>query len=94
MQAIVKAADDKTVADVREKAESGQLRNWLNGQYQSRGKIDVLGYRTNVAELRAGTSFMSTRPGTASGPPETVQRRRSDDAGRHGRRASCRAAIS
>jgi len=73
MQAIVKAADDKTVADVREKAESGQLRNWLDGQYRSRGKIGVLGYRTNVAELRPGTSFMSTRPGTASGPPETVQ---------------------
>jgi hypothetical protein len=73
MQAIVKAADDKTVADVQAKAESGQLRNWLDGQYQSRGKISVLGYRTNVAEIRPGTSFMSTRPGTASGQPETVQ---------------------
>jgi hypothetical protein len=72
MQAVVKAADEKTVADVQARAESGQLRNWLDGQYQSRGKIDVLGYRTNVPELRPGTSFMSTRPGTASGPPETV----------------------
>lgn len=72
MQAIVKAADDKTVADVQTRAESGQLRNWLDGEYRSRGTIDVLGYRTNVAEYRAGTSFMSTRPGTASGPPETV----------------------
>ena len=50
MQAVVKAADDKTVADVQARAESGQLRNWLDGQYQSRGKIDVLGYRTNVPE--------------------------------------------
>ena len=72
IQAIVKAADDKTVADVQTRAESGQLRNWLDGEYQSRGKIDVLGYRTNVAEYRPGTSFMSTKPGTASGPPETV----------------------
>jgi len=72
MQAIVKAADDKTVADVLAGAEAGTLRNWLDGQYESRGKIDVLGYRTNVAELRPGTSFMSTRPGTASGPPESV----------------------
>jgi len=72
IQAIVKAADDKTVSDVQTKAESGQLRNWLDGEYQSRGKIDVLGYRTNVAEYRPGTSFMSTKPGTASGPPETV----------------------
>ena len=73
MQAVVKAADEKTVADVTARAESGALRNWLDGQYQSRGKIDVLGYRTNVAALRPGTSFMSTRPGTASGPPELVK---------------------
>ena len=73
IQAVIKAADDKTVADVQALAESGKLRNFLDGQYESRGKIDVLGYRTNVAEYRAGTSFMSTRPGTASGPPETVK---------------------
>ena len=72
MLAVIKAADEKTVADVQAHAESGQLRNWLDGEYQSRGKIDVLGYRTNVPEYRAGTSFMSTRPGTASGQPETV----------------------
>jgi hypothetical protein len=72
IQAVIKAADDKTVADVQARAESGQLRNWLDGEYHSRGKIEVLGYRTSVAEFRPGTSFMSTRPGTASGPPETV----------------------
>jgi hypothetical protein len=73
MQAVVKAADEKTVADVQARAESGALRNWLDGEYRSRGKIEVLGYRTNVAEYRPGTSFMSTRPGTASGPPEVVK---------------------
>ena len=72
IQAVVTAADEKTVADVKARAESGELRNWLDGEYRSRGKIDVLGYRSNVAELRPGTSFMSTRPGTASGPPEVV----------------------
>jgi hypothetical protein len=72
MLAIVKAADDKTVADVQAKAASGELRNWLDGEYRSRGRIDVLGYRSNVAALRPGTSFMSTRPGTAYGPPEVV----------------------
>ena len=72
MMAVVKAADEKTVADVQALAESGRLRNWLDGEYQTRGKIDVLGYRTNVAEYRAGTSFMGTRPGTASGQPEVV----------------------
>ncbi len=73
MQAVVKAADDKTVSDVQVRAESGELRNFLDGEYRSRGKIDVLGYRTNVAEFRPGTSFMSTRPGTAYGPPEVVK---------------------
>ena len=73
IQAVIKAADDKTVADVQTLAESGKLRNFLDGQYESRGKIEVFGYPTNVAEYRAGTSFMSTRPGTASGQPETVK---------------------
>ena len=73
MQAVVKAADDETVARVIAGAESGTLRNWLDGEYKSRGKIDVLGYPTNVAEFRAGTSRMSTRPGSASGKPETVR---------------------
>jgi hypothetical protein len=73
IQAVVKAADDKTVADVQSRAESGQLRNWLDGRYESRGKIEVLGYRTNVAEYRPGTSILGTRPGTASGPPEVVK---------------------
>ena len=72
MQAVVKKADDETVANVQAKAESGQLRNWLDGEYRSRGKIDLLAYRTNVPEYRAGTSILGTRPGTASGPPEVV----------------------
>jgi hypothetical protein len=72
MQAVVKKADDETVANVQARAESGQLRNWLDGEYRSRGKIDLLAYRTNVPEYRAGTSILGTRPGTASGPPEVV----------------------
>jgi hypothetical protein len=72
MQAVVKKADDDTVAAVVAGAEAGTLRNFLDGEYQSAGKINLLAYRTNVAEYRAGTSQMSTRPGTASGPPEVV----------------------
>jgi hypothetical protein len=72
MQAVVKAADDKTVADVLAKSESGELRNFLDGEYQSAGTIDLLAYRTNVPEYRPGTSLLDTKPGTASGPPEVV----------------------
>jgi hypothetical protein len=72
MQAVVKAADDKTVADVLAGAEAGTLTNYLDGEYQSAGKIDLLMYRTNEAAYRPGTSILGTKPGTASGAPEVV----------------------
>ena len=72
IQTVVKAADDDTVAKVKASAESGQLKNWLDGEYRSRGKIDLLAYRTNVAEYRPGTSILGTKPGTATGQPEVV----------------------
>ena len=74
IQAVVKAADDKTVADVQARAESGQLRNWLDGEY----RVARQDRRARLSHERRrvsgpGTSFMSTRPGTASGQPEVVQ---------------------
>ena len=72
MRDVVKAADDETVARVLADAESGRLRNFLDGEYHSRGKIDVLGYASNVAEYLPGTSVLGTRPGTADGKPEVL----------------------
>ncbi len=72
MQAVVQAADASTVAAVLAKAEAGTLTNFLDGEYRSAGKIDVLAYRENVPAYKAGTSLMSTKPGTASGTPEVV----------------------
>ena len=72
MQAVVKKADDDTVAAVMSGAEAGTLTNFLDGEYQSAGKIEVLAYRTNEAAYKPGTSLMSTKTGTASGPPEVV----------------------
>jgi hypothetical protein len=72
MQAVVKKADDDTVAAVMSGAEAGTLTNFLDGEYQSAGKIDLLAYRTNEAAYKPGTSLMSTKAGTASGPPEVV----------------------
>src|SRR5262245_17221825 len=46
MQAIVKKADDDTVKAVLSGAEAGTLTNFLDGEYRSRGKIDLLAYRT------------------------------------------------
>ena len=72
MQAVVKKADDDTVAAVMSGAEAGTLKNFLDGEYQSAGKIELLAYRTNEAAYKPGTSLMSTKAGTASGKPETV----------------------
>jgi hypothetical protein len=72
MQAVVKAADDETVARVIADNGKGELRNFLDGEYRSRGKIDLLGYPINEEAYRPGTSVLGTRPGTVSGKPEVV----------------------
>ncbi len=72
MQKICKDADDETVAKVKAQAESGELRNWTEGKYESWGKIDILAYRTNDVAFLPGTSVRATAPGSASGPPEVI----------------------
>jgi hypothetical protein len=56
MRAVAKKADDDTVKAVLDGAEAGTLTNFLDGEYRSRGKIDLLAYRT----------------GDTKGPPEIV----------------------
>ncbi len=73
MQAIAKKADDDTVAAVLAGAEQGTLTNFLDGEYRSAGTIDLLAYATNEPMYKPGTSLLSTRPGTASGPPQVVK---------------------
>lgn len=73
MAAVVRSADEETVARVLADSGSGKLTNWLAGVYRSSGKINVLGYRSNVAEYIPGTSISGTRPGTADGPPELLR---------------------
>ena len=72
MRAAVAKADSETVQNVLDHAESGTLMNYLDGEYHSRGKVPILAYRTNVPEYLPGTSVLGTKPGTASGKPETV----------------------
>jgi hypothetical protein len=73
MQKVCKDADDDTIARVRAQAESGELKNWVAGKYESWGKIDILAYRTNDTAFLPGTSVRATAPGSASGPPEVVR---------------------
>ncbi len=70
MQEVVQAADEETVARVLAGAESGELRNYLDGEYRSRGTIDLLAYRELRSEYVPGTSVRATVP--PDGPPEVV----------------------
>ena len=71
MQRICSDADADTVAKVKAAAESGGLRNWVDGKYESRGKIDVLGYPPSEPTYLPGTSVRAPRP--VSGPPEPIR---------------------
>jgi len=73
MMEICYNADKELVEKVKAKAGTGQLKNFVDGEYQSYGKIEILAYKESVAELDPGTSVYRTKPGTAEGPPEKVQ---------------------
>jgi hypothetical protein len=73
MMKVCRDADEETVATVKAQAEAGTLRNWVEGKYESRGKVDILAYRTNEVAYLPGTSVRGTAPGSASGPPELIR---------------------
>lgn len=74
MQRVVQAADEETVQNVLAGAESGELRNWVDGEYQSWGPIEILAYRDAFpvaqSEYLPGTSMRGRV--LPSGPPEVV----------------------
>ncbi len=72
MRKVCLDADEDTVAKVKEQAESGKLRNWVEGKYESWGKVEILAYRSNDVAYIPGTSVRATAPGSATGPPERV----------------------
>ena len=75
MLEVTRKADEETVRAVEEKAASGELRNWIDGEYQSRGEIDILAYRDAFPEARReylpGTSVNAAV--IPDGPPEIVR---------------------
>ena len=57
MQEVCRAADREVVEAVKAKAETGELRNFVAGKYESYGKVDVLIYKErNASTLVPGTS--------------------------------------
>ena len=73
MMEICYEADKEIVEKVLAKAESGQLKNFVDGKYESYGQIELLAYKESVDEYEPGTSVLRTKPGTAEGPPERIK---------------------
>ena len=74
MKDVCRRADQAVVEAVKTKAESGELRNWLAGKYESYGKVDVLMYREpNRSQLVPGTSVRGQMAPHMLGAPETVK---------------------
>lgn len=73
MQDICQKTDEKVVEQVKQKSESGSLMNFVQGKYESWGKVDILAYKENEAVYITGTSEIRTRPGTADGAPDLVK---------------------
>jgi hypothetical protein len=62
MQKMVVDADKDTVDRVLAQAESGQLRNFVEGKYESRGRADILAYRTNDAGQESASAVRQFEP--------------------------------
>ncbi|MEX2529944.1 MAG: M14 family zinc carboxypeptidase [Gemmatimonadota bacterium] len=73
MQGVVNAADEETMARVLEQAESKELRNWVRGEYRSRGPIDILWYPEQSIEYAPGTSIRVTPTGAPGDLPSSIQ---------------------
>jgi hypothetical protein len=73
MLRICREADADVVRQIRTESAAGQLTNFVEGKYESWGKIDLLAYPTNEAVYIPGTSVRQTAPGMAEGPPDVCQ---------------------
>ena len=74
MREVCRRADTELVENVKTRAASGQLTNWVAGKYESYGKVDILMYRQrNISELVPGTSVRGKMAAHMTAPPELVK---------------------
>jgi hypothetical protein len=66
-------ADQDTVNKVMAKAESGQLKNWVEGKYESRGKVDLFMYPEVEYEYIPGTSIRRIKPAALEKGPVVIR---------------------
>jgi hypothetical protein len=72
MMNICKKADDEVVNNIKEKAETGKLTNFVTGKYVSDGKVSVLGYKVIEYEKIPGTSIRQVIPSHINKAPELI----------------------
>ena len=59
MVKVCKNADEELVCNIQEKAETGELRNWVDGEYQAQEETcDLWAYKTRREEYIPGTSVV------------------------------------
>jgi hypothetical protein len=59
---VCRRADEDTTRNVVEQAESGELWNWVDGEYTSKGFTELYAYRERANRLIPGTSFVYRGP--------------------------------
>ncbi|HUS77391.1 MAG TPA: hypothetical protein VM050_01825 [Patescibacteria group bacterium] len=71
MVGVCREADEEVVRDVEERAETGELRNWVEGEYAAQDEpCDLYAYRSRKEEYIPGTSVVMH---TLEGEPELVR---------------------
>lgn len=70
MQQVCRQADEEVVNLIQNEAGSGQLKNFIEGIYESYGKFDIYAYRNIPSEIIPGTSVRQRRIGNE--PPELI----------------------
>lgn len=73
MTRICREADEDVVKNIIEKAESGTLKNFVEGKYVSEGKFDILGYKEIEYEYIPGTSIRQVVPESINRKPEVIK---------------------
>ena len=73
MQETCRKADEEVVKNIREKAASGKLYNYVEGKYVSEGKFDMLGYREIDYRIIPGTSVREANPEIINRKPELLR---------------------
>ena len=71
--AICRAADEEVVKNIREKAGTGNLTNYVEGHYVSDGKINMYGYENLDYEDIPGTSLRQVKPSIINNTPQLIR---------------------